>query len=347
MKKQKDLLEWKSLYEQAIEIRKLAPWGWMSEGDMVGVEHPITKELAFVSVMGAMQEHFAVGIYKGAEAIYSLFDLKENYEEIPFQELFKIPQLQVSFENRKDITPEDYAQIKQLGFQIRGKNAWPMFRTMGNGFLPWYISDPKEIDFLSITLEQFLEVAPRLKKSLSLLPLPETQKYLIRCAKKEKESWVWNDEIRFIAPPEPQQIPIFLDFPMIQKLKDLPQTKQAIELDCFLLPSPVFGEKDERPYFPYVIILVEVHSGMILNFEMLEAQKKIEDRWKGILVSLMQHFDKVKNYPKEIHVRNNFMYPLLKPLTQGLQIKLKQSSTLPALDHAKAFMDSNFRDADF
>lgn len=56
MKKQKDLLEWKSLYEQAIEIRKLAPWGWMSEGDMVGVEHPITKELAFVSVMGAMQE---------------------------------------------------------------------------------------------------------------------------------------------------------------------------------------------------------------------------------------------------------------------------------------------------
>ena len=52
--------EWSRLYQAAIRIKEMAPWEWMSEMDIFGVRNPETDETGYVSIMGALGEHYAV-----------------------------------------------------------------------------------------------------------------------------------------------------------------------------------------------------------------------------------------------------------------------------------------------
>ena len=45
-------LKWRPRYEAADHIKELAPWQWMQESDIFGVQDPETGEFGFVSVMG-------------------------------------------------------------------------------------------------------------------------------------------------------------------------------------------------------------------------------------------------------------------------------------------------------
>ncbi len=65
MKNEPSLKEWRKLYEAAMRVKKIAPWDWMDETDIFGVQNPETDETGFVSVMGAGGEHFAIGVYLG------------------------------------------------------------------------------------------------------------------------------------------------------------------------------------------------------------------------------------------------------------------------------------------
>lgn len=63
------LEQWKRLYELMDKIRELAPWEYMYEQDIFGIQFPETGKLGFVSVMGNLGEHYAVAIYPGKKAL--------------------------------------------------------------------------------------------------------------------------------------------------------------------------------------------------------------------------------------------------------------------------------------
>jgi hypothetical protein len=54
--------ELKHLYELSSELKALAPWRWMEEDDLFGVQNPETGEVGFVSVMGQLAEHTALAV---------------------------------------------------------------------------------------------------------------------------------------------------------------------------------------------------------------------------------------------------------------------------------------------
>ena len=54
--------EWKRLVDCAVRIKQLTPWDWMDEDEISGIMHPETGEIGFISVMGALGEHPAVGV---------------------------------------------------------------------------------------------------------------------------------------------------------------------------------------------------------------------------------------------------------------------------------------------
>jgi hypothetical protein len=39
MKNEPSLKEWRTLYEAAIRVKKIAPWDWMDETDIFGVQN--------------------------------------------------------------------------------------------------------------------------------------------------------------------------------------------------------------------------------------------------------------------------------------------------------------------
>jgi hypothetical protein len=47
-----DINSWRRLYADADCIMKLAPWQWIEETNLFGVQFPGTDEIGYVSVMG-------------------------------------------------------------------------------------------------------------------------------------------------------------------------------------------------------------------------------------------------------------------------------------------------------
>ena len=129
---------WSRLYELAGRVQAMAPWSWMEETDIFGVEIPGTDKVVFISVMGAIGEHFSVALYPGIEGLSALWALHSDDHAEP-ERVLEIPQTQLSFENRVQLRQEDHRILKQLGLRFRGKNAWPLFRSYRPGFVPWFI----------------------------------------------------------------------------------------------------------------------------------------------------------------------------------------------------------------
>ncbi|MDQ3754185.1 MAG: hypothetical protein M3371_05570 [Acidobacteriota bacterium] len=308
------------LYEAAVRVKELAPWEWMEESDIFGVQQPETGELGFVSIMGMAEEHFAVALYQGAEGLYGLWDLASgDLEENP-QRLLEIPQLQASFEDRDGLDKQDREVIKKLGLKFRGAHAWPMFRSYRPGFMPWFVT-AEESRFLTLALEQTLAVAPRVRENPDLLvdeDDEEDESYLVR-----------------VPAPEPVSIPVVLDVETVGQLKQLPQRDFELEIDLLAMPTPI-GERGERPSLPYLLLLADARSGMIIGFELMKVESSLAEMQGQIPLKLSHTLAQAGTVPTEISVRSEMLLQLLNPLCQILQIKLELSD-LPGINRA---MDS-------
>ncbi len=332
------LEEARQLYQVALRVKELAPWEWMEESDIFGVQNPETGELGFVSLMGMAEEHFAVAVYQGAEGLYGFWDLRSGDELETPQRLLEIPQLQASFEDREMLDKQDREVIKKLGLKLRGAKAWPLFRSYRPGFAPWFVT-AAEARFLTCALAQTLEVAPRVQGDPDLLyeEKDETdESYLVRVPHQQGDSLAWEDRWMRVPPPEPVRIPVVLDLATVSQLKQLPQRDLKLEIDLLSMPTAV-GEKGERPILPYLLLVADSQSGMILGFELLKVEDSLAGMQAQIPMKLAHWLAQAQIVPKEIKARSKLMTELLSPLTKALNIKLRQSDSLPSID---AVMDS-------
>lgn len=322
---------WQQLYTVMGHIRELAPWDWMEETDIFGVQHPEAGELGFASIMGMAGEHYAVGVYLGAKGLAGFWHMQDMAPFVEPEHLLQIPQLQASFENRSELHKKDLEIIKSLGLKFRGQHAWPMFRSYRPGCFPWFL-ESSEAQFLLYVLEQTLDVAPRYKTNPSLLDMSDDESYLVRVKRKGKAGW--EDQTMRVPPPEPSTISITMDTQLLNHVKRLPKSRYRLDVDVFMFPSPV-QDKGERPYFPYMLLAVERQNGMVLGTELLRPIPTLEAMWGQVPITLVQQFARAGGVPQEIHVRSSILFQLLQSLVDELGFKLKLSDKLRQLDAAR------------
>lgn len=334
------LEEWREVYKFAIHVKKIVPWEWITETDIFGVQNPETDEIGFVSVMGMAGEHYAIAVYMGPEGLYGFWDLQDAGPNESPERVLEIPQLQASFENRDELDKKDHEIIKKLGIKFRGRHAWPMFRSYRSGFFPWFL-EANEARLIMYVLEQTLDVALRYREDESLLETSDEKSYLVRVPHKEDGILVWEDRIMRVPPPEPPHIPIAMNTQEIKVLKRLPQSRHTIEIDFFMFPAKI-GEEGTRPFYPYMLLIVDAQSCVILGNESMIADPSLEAMWGSIPMNVVHQLSKAGIVPREIRVRSELLLQLLQPLAEELRFNLKRSRTLGSLDSAKEFLLQHF-----
>ncbi len=336
--------EWRRLYAAAVRVKEMAPWKWMMEDDVFGVRNPERDEIGFVSVMGAGGEHFAVALYQSADALYDFLSLSEAGRDglthgLGATRVLEIPQLQASFEDRGRLRKEDRDIIKKLDLKFRGAHSWPMFRNYAPGMFPWFLTS-SEARFLTTALEQLLDVAPRVHDDEDILFGEGDDDFLVRVPRAEKARLVWEDKIIRVPEPEEKEATLApLDPQLLESLKKLPEVTNLIEIELTMLPMPV-REKEERPFFPYMLLLAEVGSGMILGQDMLQPLPSLDAMRAELPIKVAGHLLRLGVRPVRIDVRTATTAQSLTPLAEKLGIQIKLSPSLPALDAAlKFFME--------
>ena len=329
--------DWKKLYDLMAQVEKLAPWEWMEEDEIFGFQMPGTGELGFVSVMGTLGEHFSIAIYQGVKGLDGFWQMEELGDIMTPETLLQVPQLQASFENREEITAEDREIIKKLGLKFRGAKAWPQFRSFRPGCFPWYI-EKAEAEMLINGLEQLLEVAPRYEENFDLLtPTDDDNDYLVRVQK----DGIWEDTTLHVEFHEGPTLNLKMNRSALAHLKKMMPGNAIIEVDLFMVSNPIQDKRKERPYFPYMLMVCDHDSGMILSTDLLTPLPTLEAMWESVPAKTVEVLAR-SMAPKEIMVSNDFLKSLLEYVGEELGCKVKKSARLAAIDSARREFDRFF-----
>lgn len=325
--------EWAALYQAAIAFKEAACWEWMLDSDLFGVNNPEDGEIGYCCVMGNLGEHFALGVYRGAEGLASYMRVADSDPDEPDPDVLLGQQcLMASFEDRELLDTRDREQIKAMGLKFRGRNAWPQFRSYEPGLFPWYLTGA-EARFLTTALHQTLDVALRLRANEALLDPPEDGEiFLVRVPAGDAQAPTWHDEW-LPAPTLLQQVVVAPtpDAARIQRIKQTIRSRSGSwESDFFLTTSAVQEHKGERPYYPIMLLWVDHRTGMVLPPQLTNASNHRAE-YQNHLLDLIEQG---RNIPKEIRVAKAEALALLGPIADELGIKLRQVGELPMLDDA-------------
>ena len=326
--------QWKRLYELMDELKELAPWEYMYEHNIFGVQFPETHKLGFVSVMGTLGEHYAVAVYTGKKGFEGFVTMQQMGDALPPEVILQVPQIQAAFEDRQLITTKDRAIMKQLGLKFRGKNAWPQFRTFRPGCLPWYL-EKGEAQVLIVGLEQLMDVAPRFQANPGLFEPLKPDAYLVRMYENEK----WVDRVQKIQFPDDPPLRLSMNMAALNHLKRMAKQNSIVELDIQMMENPVEDNQFDRPFFPFMLLLAEKKSGMILGMDLLCPLPSMEEMW-GLFPQKVAEVLASYLLPKEIQVTNPLVALLLSPLAEEVGCKVKLTSHLPTIAHVRRELDS-------
>ncbi|WML26246.1 plasmid pRiA4b ORF-3 family protein [Neobacillus sp. OS1-33] len=323
---------WHRLLEMADEFKGLKPWQWLGDGQFIAVEDPVTKEYVYCSIMGGAGLEFGLAAYIGEQGKRFLNGL---LMQSSFDEKYYIKQrsLILSFSNREELNNEDYQILKETGTSYRGKNQWPLFRSYQPGYYPW-ILDAEEVRLLSLVIEQVIEVSRIVKDDSKLLSAFDSH-IVARVFDEKSNKWetvLLRDQENMIKVEESS---LFINELELQELKNsLKYYNIPLEFDSEYMLAPIQDHRNERPYYPTLVLSVERKNGLIVYNEILKNGDTAEANQNAFLELIKQ----LNRIPKEVWVKEE-MAQYIKPIAKKLQIKLLTVQTLPLLDHARKEME--------
>lgn len=317
------------IYDLADQLYRLAPWTWMHESQLIGIQHPDTNEIAWISIMGAGGNHCTLALYLGTEAIQR-FNLIQHHLEANIiltradivSLILETRQLQATFAFRDELFPHELATIKSLKRKYRGEN-WPAFRSFRQSLAP-VTATPEEASWLEFALEQSLIVAPRLRDDSAANLEFESGNPLALVRSRSTGSWQdsWVPEITSLysfPEPEPSEL-------LVASIRKLPRSK-PVATSWNMIPEPV-GKPGEA-FLPYLSLTVEAASGEIVSIDTANPLDGISPP-----DSILRAWLKVGINPSAILTNSAATAATLAATARALDTPLHINPHIPALDVA-------------
>jgi hypothetical protein len=323
---------WRELYTAAARFHALAPWRWMDDVHILGIENE--QGVRLLSFLGAMEEVFGLASYRGTAGANALLGLLSGEMEPESPEAgFGQDSLLMDFVPRKDLRKEDLAIIRELEFKpIPGKPMrFPEFYSHKPGYVPWFIDEIEartELDDLGKALRfaELLRNAPeafegRRKNEFPFFPAEVREPLTL-------EQFTWHV---VSAPPPPEDPPVGLDGMDVAALSRLPQAEGAVwEVIVFYSMMPI-GE-GPRPYWPKLALVVDGKTGMILECKLSGPASTMA---YTAALGLQEAMRKCASRPATVKVGSAPLVRALTPLARELSMGVQVAEELPMAEEAR------------
>jgi hypothetical protein len=324
--------QWRELFEAASAFHNLAPWQWMSDGMLFGVQDPATGTTGYCCVLGALGSVFALNVYPGGEGLecYNAMNragLAGSQADAPYTQRL----LMASYEDRKDLDKRDLQPIKALGLTFRGRQMWPQFRDYWPGLFPWYI-DAAQARFLTHALQQAHVVALRVRNDPDMLLSNGQGLILVRVLHSSPEGISWTDSWLPPDPPPPARTPISV-LPSMRDLKGLKGKtigKAVWELDYWHVATTIQEKSTERPYFPKMLMAVEAASELVVVSQLFRPDMPAATVQSEFLRSICQ----APELPGEIRLKRDELLDIIGPVGLAAGLRVRKVKSLPGLGRA-------------
>jgi len=327
---------WRELYQASARFQAAAPWQWMVDSQVLGINNEHGVRL--LCVLGNLGEVFGLASYRGTAGANSLLRLLGGETEPESDEAgFGQDSLLVDFVPRKSLRKEDLAILGQIGFEpppVKPKR-FPEFYSHRPGYVPWFVDEAEArclLDDLhkALRFAELLRAAPDLYASrrdfeFPFFPASVTEPLTL-------EQFDWHIVVPAVQPGDPPVDPGAFDLPA---LLGLPQPAGEVwELTAFFSPMPI--AEPPRPYWPKLGISVEANGGMILGFNLSGPAHTMAQAAARGLVNAIQASGK---RPATIKVNFADFARALEPLARELKAGLVKTASLPMANQARQALE--------
>lgn len=324
--------QWQALYAATARFKELAPWQWMHESQLFGVQMPESDLTYYCQVLGGMGEHFALSAYRDTAGLASLWQMVtrplDGPELEPIEILGTQDCLMASFEDRAMLDKHDLDAIKSLGLKFRGRNAWPQFRSYVPYTVPWYLTG-EEARHLTFCLEQAIQVAERLREEPSLISeLHPEGPYLVRTPAPTQNGIRWEDHQREVALPPVGGVSFTVpDDDYYEELFELAApSDDVLELDYLVMPEGIQETEGGRPFYPFLVIAAEPRLGVISGHKLVPHAEVGE----AIVDLFFETIESLKRIPRCVQAQHPLTLGILDVIAEPMQIQVKEVHRLRA-----------------
>jgi hypothetical protein len=338
---------WKALVAAADEFNRLAPWEWMHDSHVIGLRHPVTREVLLSSILGRLRQVFALFVYRNdAGRRWILNTILNDGEPSGFEDedsAFEQDAVKVEFVLKRELVKEDQAVLAAAGFTPAAKRGrgWPRFHSVVPGAYPWHVTQAEA--------ETLLFALPRVAAVAKLLRA-QPQMWDDHCdgqigfvpdefdpARTELRPELMRWEPMF-PPLEPTPAEVSLSEEVLAQLNRLPQAKGFhLELDVSYAPYPISCE--DRPRFPKLALAVDRESGAVVGFRIGELQDS--EGAEALAVALREGLKQVGHRPEKIGVQKPRVGAMLEKVVGALHVPLVQVAELPSLNDARESLEQH------
>ncbi|WP_413405466.1 DUF6930 domain-containing protein [Paenibacillus amylolyticus] len=320
--------EARPLYEAANRFKQQASWQWLSNSHTFGVQDPESGQIGYCTVMGNGGEMYGMAVYLGTEGLNTLANLMQGY--VTENPVFTQHCLLLSFNNRDELTSEEYKQLKALGYSYRGRNAWPTFHLYEPGYVPGPVRKAEDLRFFATCVEQAIEVASVVQSDPDQLFPSDQRLFLTRVPElsSDGQALTWSSQW---VEPQPivveETASILIDEFQQARLRKLPCPPESFwEFGLSYLPTAI-GDK-ERPYFPQIIVVTEPASGMIIHSAVAEQKRSFQQCAEELVDLLLQR----EYRPSRLILSRPELAQALLPLLTSIDIEVYTAEQLPMVE---------------
>ena len=328
---------WRELYQAASSFQLLAPWQWMDDTHILGINNDHGVRL--VTVLGNMGEIFGLASYRGSVGADFLLRLRRGEFDPENRDTgYAQDALLVDFVPRKDLRKEARAIIQQLDFQpsARKPKLFPEFQSHKPGYLPWFI-DEAEARLLLDDLRKAVPFAELLRTNLTLYESRQENEFPFFPASVSEPLTLDQFEWHTIVPvPPPADPPVDTQGFNLPTLLALPQPAQTTwELTAFYTSMSI--SEPPRPYYSKMALGVDAVTGMILAFQLGAPDQTMA---QTAAHGLVQSIEASGCRPTSIKMDSTNLMRALQPLADALGAKLLQAESLPMVNEARLSLEA-------
>lgn len=309
--------EWCRLFDLGIQIKKIKPWESIAEDKLFVLHLKKRNRPVVLHFMGNATNNIAIFIYQTRKAQKNLSNMLYGTVDV-IDPLSFLPTLQegigMDFNNRDELSDEEYQLVKNLGYSFRGKKQWLSFTAYVSGFVPRALN-LSEIKLLADCLEMILANENALKE---MAKSDDNYCHLYDNKAHEMLPFDLYDENK--GHPE-----VFKDKVLIKRLNKLPKQPVTLELS-YIYTNHLIENKRVVP----MIVCSETKNQSIVFHDMIENPKLLEEK----IVRYVTNMVKQVGRPERIVVRLEDVYLSLADLCEKLDIELVMSAQLPSFELA-------------
>ncbi|MGE7910804.1 DUF7309 domain-containing protein [Lysinibacillus xylanilyticus] len=317
-----------SLLEISNDLKKLKPWQYLKDDEVVAIHFEDVDYKVLVSVMGAGGEEFGLMIFDLELGYTSL--VKILYEKNLTSDFsYGLNALTVNFVDREELDPADYQLIKDCGLSYRGKKNWIQFRSYLEGTHP---ERPNylEVKLLIDVVRRIINITEARKDGWEYPQLAAHQYPTFKVQMDGELQEIYILQLNMLKPT----YECYEEISMFEKAKYKKKPKSALQLeyDLFYMPFGVESEETNRTVYPISCMLVERGSNLVIEHEML-SMPKTPPMAQGVLWTFLQGLE-VR--PSKIFVSKE-LRPMLQPLAKIVGVELVESE-LPCIREVRDFL---------